>query len=67
MILICNKCKICLPLDETECPMCKLKASIEKLSQALQALLSYHYHNDNGVKPKEYHNAVKALKTVNNE
>lgn len=37
MLLICNKCKIGLPPDETECPMCKLVTALEKILSHAEA------------------------------
>jgi len=32
------------------------------LLDALEGLITYHYHNDMGVKPKEYHAAKAVIK-----
>ncbi len=39
----------------------------DALLGALERLISYHYHNDNGVKPKEYHDAIKAIGKASHE
>ena len=39
-----------------------VKAKLANLAIAANKLLLYHYHNDSGVKPKEYHNLVAAMK-----
>ncbi len=35
---------------------------IKRLRGVLDAIIKYHYHNDMGVKPKVYHEAIKLLK-----
>ena len=34
---------------------------VDELRAALKDLINYHYHNDMGVKPKEYHRAIAAI------
>lgn len=39
----------------------QLKQANKRLRKAMEGLLRHHYHNDMGVKPKEYHTAKQAL------
>ncbi len=52
-------------VDELLKELKQTKQQRDDLLAALRGLITYHYHNDMGVKPKEYHNAIKAIAKVN--
>ena len=39
----------------------ELESQLKTMREVLGRLLAYHYHNDLGVKPKEYHDAIAIL------
>ena len=45
---------LCDRLDQSE-------ADKAEMLTALEGLINYHYHNDMGVKPKEYHKAIAVI------
>ena len=42
MLLICDICEIGLPPDQTECPMCKLKAELQNTLEDVGRLSKDH-------------------------